>query len=439
VRDLLLLTHRIPYPPDKGDKVRSYHLLKQLTRRFRVHLGTFVDTESDWQYVDDVRRMCGETCFVRLDPLQRRIASLQGLFRGEALTLSYYRHAKLSAWVNELRRSHAIRHVLAFSSAMGQYVVPDPETRSVADLVDVDSDKWRQYASTQPWPLSLLYRREAEQLLAYERRVARSFDATVFVNSREAELFARLAPESKRSIRFVNNGVDADYFSPLRQYADPYRQGAAAIAFTGAMDYWPNVDAAQWFAQHIFPALRRRFANCEFHVVGARPARQVRRLERLPGVTVTGTVPDIRPYLAHACLVVAPLRIARGTQNKILEGMAMARPVLASVQAAAGIDARSGEEIMVAGDADEFILQAIGVLEGQVAAGLGINARERVLRDYDWAANLAGIEALLDSEMQPASALATEAAPALASGREHSNRVESRAASPSSMDQQYET
>ena len=418
MRDLLLLTHRIPYPPDKGDKVRSFHLLKQLTRRFRVHLGTFVDSESDWKYVDDVRRMCGETCFVRLDPLQRRFASLQGLLRGEALTLSYYRHNKLTAWVKQLRGAYPIRHVLAFSSAMAQYVIPDPATRSVADLVDVDSDKWRQYASTQPWPLSLLYRREAEHLLAYERRVARSFDATVFVNSREAELFACLAPESKPSIGFVNNGVDADYFSPLRQYPNPYRQGVTAIAFTGAMDYWPNVDAAQWFAQQIFPQLRRRFANCEFHVVGARPAKQVRRLERLPGVTVTGTVPDIRPYLAHALLVVAPLRIARGTQNKILEAMAMARPVLASVQAAAGIDARSDEEIIVAAGADEFIVQATRLLEQQVTAGLGNKARERVLRDYDWATNLTGIEALLDSEAHPAAHnIAIDAVRAVASDR----------------------
>ena len=392
---LLYLVHRIPYPPDKGDKVRSYNLLKYLAGRYRVHLGAFVDDAADFAHVPAVRELCEECHFVGLNPALARAKSLLGLASGEPLTLPYYRSASMSRWVDRVLRATPVDGVLVFSSAMAQYVMSATGVPRVADLVDVDSDKWRQYAATRSWPYSAIYRRESHALLRYERQVAREFDATVFVSAAEAGLFRQLAPEAADKVWHVNNGVDADYFSPGRTYANPYTGSERVLVFTGAMDYWPNVDAVVVFARTVFPAIRRRLPAARFYIVGARPTPEVKKLAELPGVSVTGAVPDMRPYLAHAKLAVAPLRMARGVQNKVLEAMAMAKPVLASPQAAEGIEARVGLELLVAGEDAEFILKATQLLERDDIAAIGDAARARVLASYSWERSLSRFEQLL--------------------------------------------
>jgi sugar transferase (PEP-CTERM/EpsH1 system associated) len=395
VENLLLLVHRIPYPPNKGDKIRSYHLLKHLAQRYRVHLGTFVDDPDDWQHVPHVRELCAGSHFARLDPKLARLRSLGALAGNRSLSLDYYRDAGMRAWVGQVMASEKITRIVVFSSPMAQYAQPYVQARRVVDFCDVDSDKWRQYAEKKPWPMSWLYGREARALLAYERQVARECDASLFATAPEAQLFKSLAPESDAKIGHFNNGVDTDYFSPGRAYASPFKDGERALVFTGAMDYWPNVDAVEWFAAEVFPMLRARFADLRFYIVGARPAPAVQALAQQDGITVTGTVPDVRPYLAHAAVSVAPLRIARGIQNKVLEAMAMAVPVVVSPQALEGIDAAPGADLLLADGAEAFAAAVAQVLgEGQSA--LGPRARERVERLYSWPSNLANIEARLE-------------------------------------------
>ncbi|PWB56136.1 MAG: sugar transferase [Nitrosomonadales bacterium] len=394
--ELLYLAHRIPYPPNKGDKIRSFHLLRHLSQRYRVHLGTFVDDEADWQHVDAAKALCGESHFARLNPATARLRSLSGLLTGQALTLPYYHNAGLQHWVNDLLASHPVRRILVFSSAMAQYVRQADDLRRVIDFVDIDSDKWRQYAESKRWPLSWLYRREGKLLLRYEREVAGKFDASLFVSREEAELFKQFAPESAHKTSYFSNGVDSGYFSPGREYPDPYPEGEQVLVFTGAMDYWPNVDAVRWFAAEIFPAVHAAHPQTRFYIVGSRPASVVRELARLPGVTVTGAVEDIRPYLAHARLAVAPLRIARGLQNKVLEAMSMAKTVLASPQAAEGIQAVQGNELHVAANAEEFEQKIVTLLAEKTCGQMGSAARARILADYDWDSSLAQVDALLE-------------------------------------------
>jgi len=390
MEDLLLLIHRIPYPPNKGDKIRSYHLLKHLARDYRVHLATFVDDADDWQHVPTVERMCASSHFASLNPTLARVRSLGALVKGRSLSLDYYRDASLERWVDQTVAAHKIERVLVFSSAMAQYADKFPGARRVVDFCDVDSDKWRQYADKKPWPMSWLYRHEARRLLAYERRVARDYDASLFVSGPEADLFRQLAPESDAKIGFFSNGVDTDYFTPEGGYASPYAEGEQAIVFTGAMDYWPNVDAVQWFAAEAMPILRARYPDLHFYIVGARPAPAVQELAKLPGVRVTGTVPDVRPYIAHARAAVAPLRIARGIQNKVLEAMAMATPVVVSPQALEGIHAEPGRELIVAEDGAGFA-DAVARLLERSNNDMGLAARARVERQYSWPSNLACI------------------------------------------------
>ena len=392
---LLYLVHRIPYPPNKGDKIRSYHLLRHLAERYHVHLGTFVDDANDWQYVDTVKDLCATAHFAPLDPLKSRVRSLGALLTNGVLSVDYYRNAALQAWVKQSMERHRISRVLVFSSPMAQYVMDVEQARRVIDFVDVDSDKWRQYAEKKPWPMSWLYGHEARQLLTYERHIAQRFDASLFVSQPEADMFRQLAPESKERIGYFSNGVDTEYFAPSGSLVNPYTDGKPAIVFTGAMDYWPNVDAVQWFADEIFPSVVKLQPDAQFYIVGARPSAQVQALASRSGVNVTGTVPDVRPYIAYASVAVAPLRIARGIQNKVLEAMAMARPVVVSPQALEGIAAEPGHDIVLASDATQLAESVIKLLQ-HPDQDIGMRAREKVIARYGWTSNLSRVDALLD-------------------------------------------
>jgi len=403
VEDLLLLVHRIPYPPNKGDKIRSWHLLRHLAARYRIHLATFVDDPDDWQYVTHVRQLCVSSHFAPLNPGLARLRSLRALLANRALSLDYYTDRATRAWVRRTVRDAGIERVVVFSSPMAQYMVDMPEARRVVDLCDVDSQKWRAYADKKSWPASLLYGYEADRLLRYERKVAADSDAALFVSAPEADLFRTLAPESAARIGWFGNGVDTAYFSPDAGYASPYASGEIALVFCGAMDYWPNVDAVQWFAHDVLPLIRARVPQASFVIVGSRPAPEVQALASLPGVIVTGTVPDVRPYVAHAALSVAPLRVARGIQNKVLEAMSMAKAVIVSPQALEGIDAAVGSEVLLAEHAADMAETIVAALSDDVLrAGLGRAARARVEASYGWDARLAPLDAMLEAPRQPA-------------------------------------
>jgi len=372
-------------------------LLAHLAARFKVHLGTFIDDPDDWQHAETVRQMCGETHIAPLRPFVAKLRSVRALAAGRAMTLDYYRDAGMQAWVRKIVATHPINRVVVFSSAMAQYAEGIENARRIIDFVDVDSDKWSQYAQNKPWPLSWLYRREGYALLNYERRVAHDFDVSMFVSQAEAELFRQRAPESAERIGYFSNGVDTDYFSPERRYDNPYGPDEAAIVFTGAMDYWPNADAVQWFADAMLPAIRARNEKAVFYIVGSRPTEQVRALGRLPGVNVTGTVTDVRPYIAHARVAVAPLRIARGVQNKVLEAMAMGKPVVVSSAALEGIDAEPGREILLAGHEKQFV-DAVSALLSVSLPEIGRAARRKVMARYGWSTNLEKLDELLEAQ-----------------------------------------
>jgi sugar transferase (PEP-CTERM/EpsH1 system associated) len=407
--NLLYLVHRLPYPPNKGDKVRSYHLLKHLSQRHRVFLGTFVDDPADEAYLDTVRAICPDLYVARLNPRTARLRSLTGLLTHQALGLRYYRDADLQAWVNQTLVAHKMDAAIVFSSVMAQYVScasGNTILPLLVDFVDVDSAKWTQYAASHKWPLSWLYRREGARMLAYERAVAARAQRSFFVTENETALFRNMAPESAHRVGVISNGVDADYFSPDPACASPFTDTDGhpeqmPLVFTGAMDYWPNIDAVTWFVQQILPLLRQTWPQLCFYIVGRSPSPAVLALASSV-VVVTGTVPDIRPFLQHAAVVVAPLRVARGIQNKILEAMAMARPVVASQSCVEAIDARPGEELISAAEATDFVREIDALLKAPVrAAAVGQSGRRRVVQSYSWDAHLGRLDEHL-SDQSPA-------------------------------------
>lgn len=390
--NILYLVHRLPYPPNKGDKVRSYHLLKHLVKQHRVFLGTFIDDPEDEQHLETLRSLCTDLHVANLNPRYAKIRSLGGLLAVEPLTLRYYRDSSMRSWVEKTCKRHHIDAAVVFSSAMAQYVETIPRLRAVIDFVDVDSAKWTQYAPQHRWPLSWLYRREGRMLLDYERRVASRAARSFFVTENEAALFCRLAPECAVRVDAVCNGVDSDYFAPDIDRASPYTENELPIVFTGAMDYWPNVDAAIWFSTEVMPGLLARWPKARFYIVGRSPTPELQALAS-EKIAVTGTVPDVRPYLQHAAVVVAPLRVARGIQNKILEAMAMAQPVVASSECAAAVDAVSGQELLTATTPQEFVDSLSRILEStETAIAMGKAARQRVIERYSWEAHMSGID-----------------------------------------------
>lgn len=400
--NLLYLVHRLPYPPNKGDKVRSYHLLKHLTASHRVFLGTFVDDPDDEQHIETLRAMCPDLHVARLHPRWAKLRSLTALPSNEALGLHYYRNAGLQTWVNRVMAENAIDAAVIFSSVMAQYVenCRAPATPMLVDFVDVDSHKWTQYAPNHAWPMSWLFRREGQRLLAYERAIATKAQHSFFVTANEVALFQSMAPESTSKVDAMGNGVDADFFSPSATRPSPFASaanssGEIALVFTGAMDYWPNIDAVTWFAADILPQLLLTHPQIRFYIVGRSPTDEVLALAN-SHVVVTGTVPDVRPYLQHAALVVAPLRVARGLQNKILEAMAMARPVIASKSCVDALTVQRDSEIFSAESAQDFITQIGALLQApEHLTSVGVAGRHRVLSHYSWDAHLAAIDPYL--------------------------------------------
>jgi len=396
MKSILYLVHRLPYPPNKGDKITSFNLLKYLSKRYKVYLGCFIDDTEDWQYSEHVESFCEDSCIVDLNPKKAKILSIRGLFTGEPLSIPYYRNKELQKWVDKVIDQNSIDSVLIFSGAMAQYVSEkvDDNIRTVLDLEDVDSDKWRLYAKDHQWPMSWLYQRESERLLAFEKAMADEFDVTVLVSKEEADFFKELAPDLSEKIVNRVQGVDSEFFSPELSYENPYPENALVLTFTGAMDYWPNINAAVWFAEEIFPKIKQQFEQVYFYIVGMNPSDEVKKLAEKEAVFVTGGVPDVRPYIAHSTAVVVPLRLARGIQNKVLEAMAMEKPILATSNAMQGIVQPAGFSPLIADDELSLAKGAIAILSGEVGQDVKVG-RDCVLEHYNWDTNLRRIELLL--------------------------------------------
>lgn len=405
--ELLYLVHRIPYPPNKGDKIRSFHFLEHLSKHWNIHLGAFVDDPNDWRYAEELSKYCADVQLVPLNSLKAKVGSVGAFFSGEALSVPYYYSNELAHWIEQRRREFKFDAVLVFSGAMAQYVMNDywKALPRVIDFVDVDSDKWRQYAESKVGIMRFIYQREARKLLEFERKVAIEFDASVFVSEHEREMFAELAPECAEKIFAVNNGVDIGRYDLNLNFENPYATGVDAVVFTGAMDYWANVDAVLWFAKEIWPQVHKARSEARFYIVGSNPSENVKSLAQLPGVTVTGAVDDVRPYLAHARVAVAPMRIARGVQNKVLEAMAMSLPVVTTPAGYEGIEAIQGQELVVADSSEQFAKEVLDLFSGMRRETVRLAARKRIETDYTWEHTLQRLDAALEIVPKPARAV----------------------------------
>jgi polysaccharide biosynthesis protein PslH len=396
MREILFLAHRVPWPPDRGDKIRSFHILQKLQSMAPVHVGAFADDARDIECAEAERGQLA-SLHVELRDKPSWFSGIEALASGKPVSLTAFGSKTMQDWVDARIASGSISHIFVFSGQMAQYVPADFDGRFVMDFVDVDSAKFESYSGEGNALMRWVHEREGKKLAQFEAGIAKRADASLFVSEAEAALFRQRS--GALHVHALGNGIDTVFYDLAAKFKklhpvfpDPL------IVFTGQMDYRPNIEAVSDFAHNAFPAIRAAHPETTFAIVGRNPTQAVVDLSMLPGVMVTGEVPDVRTWLAGADVVVAPLRIARGIQNKVLEAMAMAKPVVASTAAAEGIDAKDGEHLRVARSvADEAEIVSALLADNDGRAKIGAAARAHVMQHYGWDAQLAGLEAFMQS------------------------------------------
>ncbi|MFN4019271.1 MAG: TIGR03087 family PEP-CTERM/XrtA system glycosyltransferase [Erythrobacter sp.] len=392
---ILFLAHRVPFPPDRGDRIRSHHLLKALARLGPVHVGCFGEGDSSADAAL-ARFAASHRIVPRTKPLP--LAGIAAVLAGKPVSLTAFHSRELESWVRETIARHGIETIVVFSGQMGQYVPAGFKGRVVIDLCDVDSAKFASYAASgeRVW----LNAREARLLAQEEERLGQRADATILISAAEAALFrSRLREPAKVNVEVIGNGIDAAFFDPAAVSPHPglTSEPGPHFVFTGQMDYHPNEQAALWVIEALMPVLRQHHHEARFHIVGRNPTAKLRAHHGVPGVQVWGEVPDVRPFIAAADAVLAPLLIARGVQNKVLEAMAMAKPVVLTPEAATGIAAVDGEHWLVCAPEPKAMAARIVSLlsDPQAPSRIGMAARRFVCDQHDWEAMLAPLAALL--------------------------------------------
>jgi polysaccharide biosynthesis protein PslH len=388
---ILYLAHRTPYPPNKGEKIRSYHILSSLAETHEVSLVYWVDEPEDMKHRPVLAEICrGRVVPVALVPLKAKLRGLAALVAGRSFSEGYFFSRKFQCEVNSLLQQERFDSIYVFSSPMAQYVKSFSQIPTAMDFVDLDSEKWGQLAHFKKFPLSWLFLLEKERLARYEIDVCQRVRWSLFVSDAEADLFRAMGGNGK--IVTLPNGVDTDLLRlPIVREDKTGKVGwqsglrPVRLVFAGTMNYFPNIDAACYFVHEIFPLIERHYPNAILDIVGRSPSRAVRKLGRRSGVRVLGEVENVRPHLLHADVSIAPMRIARGVQNKILEAMAMGIPVVTTSQAAAGINVKAGEEVLVGDTPEAFARQVLQLLrDRKLSYQIARRARDRVVQFYDW-------------------------------------------------------
>ena len=412
---LLFLAHRIPYPPNKGDKIRSYHELRALAKRgHEIHLLGFADDVGDLDYQVDLAPLWASVKIIRLRRFWARLRGLLTVLTSRPLSLGFFGSWRMRRLVKRAIERQNFDAIFVYSSAMAQYVPAEWRSRTVVDLVDVDSEKWREYAERTGPPHSWFYAIEAERLKKYELEIVANFANSVLTTRREADLLGELDEFTRRArLRIITNGVDLDYFQPAptapalgkvirHPFAGSREIGSRPkLVFTGAMDYYANVEAAEWFVNEVFPLIREQEPEAEFFIVGSNPMVEIKNLAERPGVVATGTVRDIRPYLMNATACVVPLRIARGVQNKLLEAMACGKAVVATHEAAAGLRLVHDEQLLLASSPADFAAAVLEIIrDASLRERLGWQARRFVESEHDWQPVLQKLIDLIESIAQ---------------------------------------
>jgi sugar transferase (PEP-CTERM/EpsH1 system associated) len=386
---ILFLSHRVPYPPNKGDKIRSFHEIRHFSKKHEIHLLAFCDDPDELVFDQPLKKYCSDVTLIPLNCRRQRILSILSMLRREPLTKGYFSHPQMWEEVGNRLNRFQYDAIFVYSSSMSPYVANIKGIPKLLDFVDSDASKWLQYADYKAVPMNWLYSYEGMKMVEFEREMVRAYDASIFVSARETRHL--LDHDCRDRIHFVQNGIDIEYFSDVRP-----EKSSDIIIFTGAMDYYPNIDAVTFFADDIFPQIRSVCPTVQFLIVGSRPTPAVRRLGSRDGITVTGTVPDVRPYMQKAKVSVVPMRISQGIQNKILEAVAAGIPVVTTSAAAGGFSSTAKMPITIADSAGDIAENTIRLLGESLSADRIDACRNYLNNNFNWDKNLLAFDGIFN-------------------------------------------
>ena len=388
--NILFFSHRVPFPPNEGGKIRAYHMIRHLSQHHRLVVASLAESEEELARAEGLKDHCEEMIVEMLPPAQRWAQAIAALPTPTPSSVAYFWSRRLDARIRAAVARQAFDAVIVHCAFVAQYVRPCDARFHLLDFVDMDSGKWAEYGIHRRFPLSVGYRLEAAKLRAYERRATSWFHHCAVTTVGELETYRQLGGSVPCAV--LANGVDTKYFS---QDA-PRRREGRVLAFLGRMDYFPNVDAICYFAHEVFPLIRSHCPTAQLRIIGMNPTAEVRALATLPGIVVTGSVPDVRPHLNDAAITVAPLRIARGTQNKVLESMALGIPVVATSLAARGVQADPDTHLLVGDDPQTLSAQVLRLFQNpELAERLARAAHEQVQRAHQWGHTCTQLDQLL--------------------------------------------
>ncbi|WP_445426533.1 TIGR03087 family PEP-CTERM/XrtA system glycosyltransferase [Alishewanella sp. HL-SH06] len=389
----MFLCQRPPYPADKGDKIRSFNVMRELAKYFEIHLGALTDTQTELQYNKPLQQWCTSIQLVYHPLWQRKLQALQCLLSSQPITKGWFFNSALQEWVNQQQQNIHFDSVLVYCSSMAQYIEQAAwqSAKCIIDFVDVDSAKWREYAARSSSLKSWLYQREARLLEQYEQHICSNLVRAAFlVSATECARLQRPA-SCQAHIGYYVNGVDLAYYQPNSDVL----QHSLDIVFTGAMDYLPNIDAVHWFILHCWPSILQSSPSARLVIVGSNPVKSIKKLMAHQNITITGQVPDVRPYLANAALAIAPMRLGGGIKNKVLEAIAMARPMVVTTLATQGLSLPPDPALIVADSAEETIAGCLHFLKKPSSTE---QLRDWISKNASWAETIKPLLSALNAK-----------------------------------------
>jgi sugar transferase (PEP-CTERM/EpsH1 system associated) len=388
---ILFVCHRLPYPPNRGGKIRPFHMIEHLSRRHSVVVASLAHTEEELREGQPLKGHCEDVIAEVLPGRARWLQAAAALPTATPSSVAYFYSRRLASRIRQAWRRENFGAIIVHCAFAAQYVRGLHCGLRMLDFGDVDSVKWMDYSQHRSLPLSAGYRFEALKLRSFERQMTQEFDICTATTCGELDEVRRL--NAAKAAAVIPNGVDLTYFCPRPK--NP--QNSSVIAFLGRMDYYPNIDGVLFFAAEIFPLVRQSVPDAQFRIIGSNPSRAVRDLAKIAGISVTGHVADVRPHLADAALAVAPLRIARGTQNKILQFLAMGIPVLSTTPAAKGVQVQPGKHLLIADEPKTFAGEVVRLLgDAELREQLSLLGRQPLATAHSWPHSMKLLDELLE-------------------------------------------
>lgn len=403
---IVVLSHRLPFPPNKGDKIRTYNQLEHLRREgCDVTLFCTVDSAEELAVVGEYEKETGFT-IVTVNSGFRKPAMLFGMFSGRPLSVSNFYNRELQKKFDGFVAKNLVDAIYCTSSAMAEYLFKGKspvreryiKRRDLIDFMDLDSDKWRQYRVVSGFPMSLIYRYEEATLARYEAKIQQRFDECIFISSNETTLFAQQLKNPAENLKVIGNGVDLAAFRPPEQLR---QLGGMTLLFSGVMDYLPNENAMQWFVEHVWPGLTKLHPEVRLVIAGMNPSQAILEMADDERITVTGYVDDMLAFYHEASIFIAPFQIARGVQNKILQAFACGLPVVTTAVGAEGIDCADGTHYLLAASPEQFIKKISKLSDDRDYYNqISTNALELVNDQFTWDASNQQLFKLFSSPKQ---------------------------------------